>query len=134
MYPLETTANGDNAWSIITLNEVLWRKQGLQPLLWLEEKVRLALAIASAVLQLSKTPWLSKPLTKQDVHFFRRGGWPEYQHPFLRRQIPEPPHPATCSAISLGSDDTALQPNNTLFRLGILLLEIIMGTAMGNLR
>jgi hypothetical protein len=133
MYPLTTTAISGNTWSIITLDEVLWRKQGLKPLLWLEEKVRLALAVSSAVLQLNKTPWLSKPLTKQDVHFFWRDGWPGYQHPFLRRRIPEPPH-SGCSATTSGIDETALQLNNTLFRLGILLLEIIIGTTIENLR
>jgi len=127
--PLETT-NSSSAWSIITLNDVLWRKQGLQPLLWLEEKVRLALAVASAVLQLNKTPWLSEPLTKRDVHFFNRGGWPGYQQPFLRRQIPEPIH-ISCGQ---GEKRTPVQPNNTIFCLGILLLEIIMGSTLENMR
>lgn len=131
MYPRITDTIGHKTWSIITLDDVLWQKQGLQPLLWLEEKVRLALAVASAVLQLSKTQWLSKPLTKQDIHFFGNNEGPSYQHPFLGRQIPERQNPC---ATTREDDATALQPNATLFRLGILLLEIILGSTLENLR
>ncbi|KAK0638560.1 hypothetical protein B0T16DRAFT_226906 [Cercophora newfieldiana] len=131
VYSLTTTAVGGNTWSVITLDDILWKKQGLQPLLWLEEKVRLALAVASAVLQLSKTPWLSKPLAKKDVHFFVRDGWSGYHHPFLRQQIPERP---ACAVPAQTAHGATAQPNNALFRLGILLLEIILGTTLENLR
>lgn len=130
MYPLATTINS-SPWSIITLDDVLLQKQGLQPLLWLEEKVRLALAVASAVLQLSKTPWLPEPLTKRDVHFFNRGEWQGYQQPFLRRQIPESDHNG-CS-IATGAEGTSAH-QNTLFCLGILLLEVILGSALESMR
>ncbi|KAK4442029.1 hypothetical protein QBC34DRAFT_419358 [Podospora aff. communis PSN243] len=133
IYPTTAPAPDGNAWSVITLKDVLWRKQGLQPLLWLEEKVRLALAVASAVLQLSKTPWLSKPLAKEDIHFFEKDGWSGFQLPFLRRQIPEP-ETARCGIAGQEVDQTRLQPDQTMFRLGILLLEIILGSTIERLR
>ncbi|KAK0614515.1 hypothetical protein B0T14DRAFT_436388 [Immersiella caudata] len=133
IFPTQHSTPGGNAWSIVTLHDVLWRKQGLQPLLWLEEKIRLALAVSSAVLQLSETPWLSKPLAREDVHFFRKESWAGYQLPFLRRQIPEPTT-SPCGVTGQRSGETVSQPNETLFRLGILLLEIILGSTMENLR
>ncbi|KAK0735123.1 hypothetical protein B0T26DRAFT_737564 [Lasiosphaeria miniovina] len=121
VYPLGATADSDR-WSIVTLQDVLERRPetGLQSLVWLEEKVRLALAVASAVLQLSKTPWLPGTLTSKSVHFFNRGSPVSYQHPFLSRSFPHVP--------------TQPRTNTTLFALEILLLEIILGAALDQLR
>jgi len=129
MYPLATTINDSGSWSVITLEDVLWKRQGLQPLLWLDQKVSLALAVACAVLQLSKTPWLPEPLAKDDLHFFNRDGLPGYQQPFLRRQIPEPEK----NGQSTTDEQTPNGQNYTVFRLGILLLEIILGSALESL-
>ncbi|KIL85100.1 hypothetical protein FAVG1_11529 [Fusarium avenaceum] len=128
VYPLGTTANSDD-WSIVTLEDVLEGKKGLRQLVSLAERVRLALAIASSVLQLSKTPWLPEVLTRRNVHFFRRDDNFSYKSPFLLRQFPirplEPLHVATPSAKS-GCPPLV---NPTLFALGILLLEIITGSS-----
>ncbi|KAI8719935.1 hypothetical protein NCS52_00775800 [Fusarium sp. LHS14.1] len=130
VYPLGT-ANNSDSWSIVTLEEVLEGKKGLRPLISLAEKVRLALAIASSVLQLSKTPWLPEPLTQKNVHFFRRGDSLSHEHPFLQRKLPE------CSAKypSNGSESESCSFSNnpTLFALGMLLLEIIIGSSLGQL-
>ncbi|KAK3309627.1 uncharacterized protein B0T15DRAFT_8968 [Chaetomium strumarium] len=130
VYPLTNTVTKTEAWSLVTLDDILRRKPGVQPLLWLEEKVRLALSIASSVLQLSTTPWLPAPLTKEDVYFFVKDGQPAYQQAFLWKQVPE--------SIGAGSDakesPTYHQHHNALFCLGILLLEIILGSTIDSLR
>ncbi|KAF5675598.1 hypothetical protein FDENT_9733 [Fusarium denticulatum] len=127
VYPLGTVINSDG-WSIVTLEDVLEGKQGLRPLISLAEKVSLALVIASSVLQLSKTPWLPEALTRENVHFFRRGNTLSYKHPFLQRRLPE------CSSICLDeptdSRGYSLSSNPTLFALGMLLLEIILGSSL----
>ncbi|KAG5796280.1 hypothetical protein H9Q69_004706 [Fusarium xylarioides] len=129
--PLGPVINSDG-WSIVTLEDVLEGKRGLRPLISLAEKVRLALVIASSVLQLSKTPWLPEALTPKNVHFSRRGNMLSYEHPFLQRRLPE------CSLKRL--DNTAdsrgysLSSNPTLLALGMLLLEIILGSSLKQLR
>lgn len=96
--------------------------------------MRLALAIASSVLQLSNSPWLSEGLTRKNVHFFRRDASLSCEHPFLRRSLLESrlqslePSPATSG---LGC---IILNNPTLFALGILLLEIILGLLFEQLR
>ncbi|EEU48326.1 uncharacterized protein NECHADRAFT_90584 [Fusarium vanettenii 77-13-4] len=128
--PLGTAIDSDG-WSIVTLDEVLEGKKGLTPLISLAEKVRLALAIASSVLQLSKTPWLPEALTRKNVHFFRRGDSLSYEHPFLQRRLPE--HSAKYPRNGSESESCSLSNNPTLFALGILLLEIILGSSLDQL-
>lgn len=130
--PLGPVINSDG-WSIVTLEDVLEGKRGLRPLISLAEKVRLALVIASSVLQLSKTPWLPEALTPKNVHFFRRGNTLSYEHPFLQRRLPE------CSLLERldsAADGVgySLSSNPTLLALGMLLLEIILGSSLKQLR
>ncbi|KAL6353697.1 hypothetical protein LRP88_13010 [Fusarium phalaenopsidis] len=133
VYPLGTTTNSDG-WSIITLDEVLECKKGLRPLISLAEKVRLALAIASSVLQLSKTPWLPEVLTRKNVHFFRRDDSLSYEHPFLLKTLPESPLQSLKASPATSRERCTLMSNPTLFALGILLLEIILGSSFEQLR
>ncbi|KAK5653256.1 hypothetical protein OQA88_9155 [Cercophora sp. LCS_1] len=127
---LASTSSGNN-WTIITLDDVLNQRQGLQPLLWLQEKVCLAYEVASAVLQLNKTPWLPEPLTKKDVHFFSGGAWQGYQQAYLQRQMPGP---TLSNCTTNNSAEETLVYKKTLFSLGVLLLEIILGSSLESLR
>ncbi|KAF5576615.1 hypothetical protein FPANT_10834 [Fusarium pseudoanthophilum] len=129
--PLGTVMNSDG-WSIVTLEDVLEGKQGLRPLISLAEKVKLALVIASSVLQLSKTAWLPEALTPKNVHFFRRGNTLSYEHPFLRRRLPEYSFKRLNDAED--SRGYALSSNPTLLALGMLLLEIILGSSLRQLQ
>lgn len=133
VYPIGSTDDSDT-WSIVTLHDVLEHKGGLPPLSSLAQRVRLAFAVASSVLQLSSTPWLTDVLTSKNLHFFRRGECLSYQSPFILRSLPE------CHLQSLSIDDEVRRPvnipmnNTTLFALGILLLEIILGSTFDKLR
>jgi hypothetical protein len=129
VYPRGTTTNSDT-WSIVTLRDVLEQKGGLQPLTSLKEKIRLALAIASSVLQLSKTPWLPEVPSSKDVHFFKRGQHLSYEHPFLLRNFPERSQSSSPSQ----TPTTIVDRNPTLFALGIMLLEIMLGSSLDSLR
>ncbi|OBS29521.1 hypothetical protein FPOA_03458 [Fusarium poae] len=130
MYPLGTTANSDG-WSIVTLSDILEGKGGLKPLISLAEKVQLALAIASSVLQLSKTPWLPEALTRKNIHFFRRDETLSYKYPFLLQSFPARPLQLSNTTTTPGCPSLN---NPTLFALGILLLEIILGQSFEQLR
>ncbi|KAF4979957.1 hypothetical protein FZEAL_3943 [Fusarium zealandicum] len=133
VYPLGTTANSDE-WSIVSLNDILEGNMGLRPLFSLVEKVRLALAVSSSMLQLGKTPWLPGALTGSNVHFFRRhNGGVSYDQPFLLQSLPKCSLPRS----NYPTDTAAMcstRSNVTVFALGILLLEIILGSTVGRLR
>jgi hypothetical protein len=131
VYPGGTTANSDT-WSIVTLRDVLEQKDDIQPLTSLKEKIRLALAIASSVLQLSKTPWLPEVPSSKDIHFLKRGQHLSYEHPFLLRNFPEPSQ--AMSSSSQTTPITIVDRNPTLFALGIMLLEIMLGSSLDGLR
>jgi hypothetical protein len=130
--PLGNTANSDG-WSIVTLNDILEGKGGHRPLVSLAEKVRLALAVASSVLQLSKTPWLPEVVTRKNVHFFRKDGHLSFRYPFLLRdsQKRNLPPPNIATATPQGCPPLR---NPTMLALGILLLEIILGQSFEQLR
>jgi len=148
VYPLRTAPDNSETWSIVTLHDLLDRKDGLQPPTSLEDRVRLSLAIASSVLQLSKTPWLPRELTSKNVNFFRRGGGlVSYNHPFLTRNFPENPLDATFSSsppVKTTPHDDIMSKvlgqmvqtggNKTIFALGIILLEIILMTTFDQMR
>ncbi|KAF5708852.1 hypothetical protein FGLOB1_6221 [Fusarium globosum] len=129
--PLGTVVNSDG-WSIVTLEDVLEGKRGLRPLISLAEKVKLALVIASSVLQLSKTPWLPEAITSKNVHFFRRGNTLSYEHPFIQRRLPECPLKRVSHTSE--SRNYSISSNPTLLALGMLLLEIILGCSLNQLR
>jgi hypothetical protein len=133
--PHGTAAAADShEWSIVTLRDVLEQKPPLRPLTFLKDKILLGLAVASSVLQLSKTPWLPEEvLGSGDVHFFKRGQGqlPCYRHPFLLRTFPaEHLSPPAAG----GSNSNGVDRHTTLFALGILLLEIILGSTLDRLR
>jgi len=125
--PHGTAANTDT-WSIVTLHDVLGQKTGLQPLTSLKDKIRLGHAIASSVLQLSKTPWLPEVPTSKNLHFIQRGAVLSYQHPFLLRTFPEQ------SLTGGAGTPSGVDRHATLFALGIMLLEILLGSTLDRLR
>jgi hypothetical protein len=91
------------------------------------------------VLQLSKTPWLPEVPTSKNVHFFQRGRLLSYQQPFLLRTFPERPSLSQRSRPGEDNSGTGCAPtivdrNTTLFALGIMLLEIMLGSTLDKLR
>lgn len=132
VYPSGTAVGSDN-WSTISLHDVLESKKGLRPLVSLVEKVQLALAVASSALQLSKTPWLPEVLTRRNVYFFRRDNGISYEHPFLLKTFPEGSLLPLRLSVVTAETHCALTVNPMLFALGILLLEIILGSTLEQL-
>ncbi|KAF4339308.1 hypothetical protein FBEOM_6722 [Fusarium beomiforme] len=129
VYPLGTICKS-NEWSIVSLDDVLRGEKGLRPLVFLTERVQLALAIASSVLQLSKTPWLPEALTCTGIYFFRRDNVLSYEYPFLFKDFPVSPRASLKEDLSTGRPII----NPTLFALGILLLEVILGSSFEQLQ
>lgn len=132
IYPLETPAcqGTRQNWTAYTLRQVLTKRAAFGRRLMEYDKFKIAVDLASSVLQLYKTPWLTDDWSDNDVYFVQRPGAPAssvYQHPFIYRKFsttaanqPSPPTPLTRSSIR----------NQTLFTLGVLLIELLYGTSI----
>lgn len=128
-YPSEAKA-GSNEWSIITLKDIFEHKFGLRSMFPLVERLHLALIVASSTLQLSETPWLSEMLTCRNLHFFKRGHEISYKRPFLLKRPTGDSSSSSSAGSAASMNDLGWIANPTLFRLGILLLEIMIGQTL----
>ncbi|KAL8934150.1 MAG: hypothetical protein Q9216_006047 [Gyalolechia sp. 2 TL-2023] len=92
-----------------------------EPRLTRKDRLQLAVTLAFTSLQLFTTPWLDKNWSGQEI-LFRRGS---VDSPFISRAFAQPdqiPMPQTSST----SDFSPIR-NQSIFRLGVLLLEISLG-------
>jgi hypothetical protein len=100
--------------STVTLHELLQDPHSMTR----RKRYYLALILASSVLQLASTPWLSAPLKNNNVVFFQASVHPSstiIEHPYIRCEtLSKSPAPAT-EAIS---------------SLGIRLLELCFGSSL----
>jgi len=136
IYPLDTPAchsTQKQDWSAYTLRQVLTRQAGFSRRLMQHDKFKVAVDLASSVLQLHKTPWLNDNWGDDDVYFVHRPGAPLssiYQHPFIYRKLQSAPSRA--STLNTTPARSIIR-NQTLFTLGILLIELLYGTAIEEL-
>jgi len=95
-----------------------------------QDKLRIAFHLSSSTLQLYKTPWLDEMWGKEDVCFVQVPGARSisiYEHPYINRQLS-----STANTVR----PQAQQPkfkiirNQTLYNLGILLIELWYGKTM----
>jgi hypothetical protein len=86
------------------------------------------------VLQLFKTPWLDEQWSDNDVYFVHSPGLPlstVYKHAFVYRRLSTPP------ATTLPTTQAAVYRvirNQTLFTLGIVLIELLYGKSIEELQ
>jgi hypothetical protein len=136
VYPVNAPAhnNTQHGWSAYTLQQVLNKHVDVHEGSMLHNKFKLAVDLASSVLQLYRTPWLNDDLSSSDVYFVQRPDTPRSlicQYPFIKRKFPttnvvQPPlHQAPMHRVIR---------NPTLFALGILLIELLYETPIENLQ
>ncbi|ETS78935.1 hypothetical protein PFICI_08788 [Pestalotiopsis fici W106-1] len=117
--------------TVISLKDVLEDHGKTFPLLRFRHKVRLSHLFALSVLQLSSSPWMPKILTSRDIIFLRRDDNVLYESVYIASRLPY------SSPDRLVFDDarvSPLVPNKELFFLGILLIELALGTTFDKLR
>ncbi|KAK4222841.1 hypothetical protein QBC38DRAFT_548908 [Podospora fimiseda] len=113
-------------WLLTSLRDVLDTNDTACPQLSYKEKVGLAYIISSSMLQLHKTPWLASSPTQDTIFLAQQAGIPIYDKAFVRKEMPD------------GSGATSISPysttctKETLFSLGILLLELILCQVIGH--
>ena len=123
LYPIRALVNEKHAWSTIVLDDILTGKLGnTKSRLRDYERRKLALALASSVLQLYQTPWLNDDLQTSEITFLQRPGVSPFQSAFLTKPIS-----AQAQSVSSAFNKmTMLIRNRTLFNLGILLIELCL--------
>ena len=123
-------------WTTFSLNDVLCQNPRLGTALTQNDKLRLAVDLASSALQLYKTPWLNEKWGKDDVFFIQRP-WAKslYDYPFVSQNF-SPCHTAisstSCSATK--PKPCRVIRNETLFTLGVLLIELWYGKSIEELQ
>jgi hypothetical protein len=135
IYFLDSPAVSEQQWMSYSLNDVLARKFPMTSPLTQNDKLRVAVDLASSALQLYKTPWLEEMWTKDDVLFIHRPGASPYDHPFVSQRFSPP------SITSGEKTDTTTGlarygaiRNPTIFSLGVLLIELWYGTSIEELQ
>jgi hypothetical protein len=88
----------------------------------------LALTLASSVLQLHKTPWLNERWGKDDILFLEGSNGPFVSKSFL-------PIGTQIQQISAAPfKSLPIVRNETIFALGVVLIELCLGSALENMR
>jgi hypothetical protein len=117
--------------TLISLRSVLNRKDANLPALLHGDKLRVAVAIASSVLQLHNTHWLERSWSKNDVFFIQCKSSDTYKKTFISRALWSS---ETQNIEKKDLDNTPLIRNTTLFSLGILLIELCLNKPLEQLR
>jgi hypothetical protein len=136
IYPLDVPVcqHDQQKWSAYTLREVLTKRAGFNRRLMQHDKFKVAVDLASSVLQLYKTPWLKDEWSDNDVYFVHRPGAPSstiYQHPFIYQKFSST-GPSPCSIAQAPA--RRVIRNQTLFTLGVLLIELLYGSSIEDLQ
>ena len=125
--PSAATPPGDSTFEMITLEQILLQtsRDRLSKVKWnLIQRMNLSFILASSLLQLYSTPWLSEPWTKRTICFWQLGGSSQANELSLNF---EPDHPFiihTFSEAPAARQTHKVDPRHQLLDLGIVLLEI----------
>jgi hypothetical protein len=135
IYPchLPTSQNNQKQWSAYTLRQILTQPAGTGQKLALADTYKIALDLASSVLQLYQTPWLSNDWSDADVYFVHRPGTSlatAYQHPFIYRDLSTTTSQGSVTQLPVDS----LIRNQVLFALGVVLIELLYGMPIEELQ
>lgn len=122
--------------SLLSLHSIISSNQvGNEPFSW-SDKLRVAVVLASSLLQLHQTPWLSEKWSKEDISFLHgtdtEGG-------ILNRLFISNTCNGPAQIRGLGDSGNGLPVCNgirsrPLFSLGILLIELCVGRPFESLR
>ncbi|KAK6850023.1 hypothetical protein PG995_013856 [Apiospora arundinis] len=126
----------DNDWTPVNLKDVLLRRGESIPRLAFKHKVKLAPLLARSLLQLSSSSWLPNNLTSEHIVFIRRSSTAHfYDSVYILKCLPEksseqPPHIEP--KFGLPIDYT--EEEKRLFSLGVLLMELVLGSTWESIR
>ncbi|KAF2006150.1 hypothetical protein P154DRAFT_529843 [Amniculicola lignicola CBS 123094] len=116
--PLKEPPYNPDAWSVASLRSVLHDTRFTR-----HDRLRLAVTLASSVLQLHETPWLHENWTKDNIYFIKRADQTMYDYPFVSQQF-NASALAPTPALPLPASMSRIIRNQTLYALGVSLIEL----------
>ncbi|KAF2740112.1 hypothetical protein EJ04DRAFT_559137 [Polyplosphaeria fusca] len=139
IYLLQPTIPTSCHWKAYSLRDILEKQVDSTAVRRLSQsdKLRIAVDLASSALQLHKTPWLSDEWRKDDVFFIQRpGATPAsiYEHPFVRHRLKSGNGADALQAPMVQKPTFRVIRNQTLYTLGILLIELWYGKPINQLK
>jgi hypothetical protein len=125
--PSKTPPSDPESWSVFSLRNVLKDRKFTR-----SARLRLAITLASSVLQLHKTSWLDENLGKDNVFFIKRSEKIMYNHPFISQHFNQAVTSNTTTPMTVTM--SSIIRNQTLYALGVSLIELWHGKALNDLR
>ncbi|RYP11317.1 hypothetical protein DL764_000135 [Monosporascus ibericus] len=120
-----------DGWSTVSLKELL-QSQDINLFVGedskLSNQLHIATTIAASILHLYGTQWLPKTLTSENVYFMKRHGILEYNRVYVSKRLSD-----AAPQGSPASRPVAFVKNQTLFCLGILLIELLLCQTLDDL-
>jgi hypothetical protein len=99
-----------------------------RPILNRKQRFRLAIILASSLLQLQTTPWLSEKMCKEDIFFEYSGQDVSADKPYINQLFQSTKRPsAPPSPAAIAHSTSGFAARSSLIQLGILLLELCFG-------
>ena len=121
------SSSGDSTQEMITLEQVLFQTSGDSPLRvkWnLIQRMNLSFNLASSLLQLYSTPWLSESWTKRNICFWRHRTSSQTNDMVLTFEPDRPFIAHSFSGAAAARLPSKVEARHQLLDLGIILLEI----------
>jgi len=114
---------------LISLEKLL--NNATKPSLNRKQRFRLTIVLASSLLQLQTTPWLTEKLEKKDIYFEYHGREVLADQPYIYHFFPSTKLPSvTSSDAGVTPPTSGFATRASLTNLGILLLELCFGQAI----
>jgi hypothetical protein len=126
IYPTKQMPSDTDTWSISSLRTLL-DDAGFAR----RDRLKLAVTLASSVLQLHETPWLDQSWGKDSIFFVKRPGMIVYDQPFVSQHFNRTMPIATTGVPTSMSRIIRNQP---LYALGIALIELWYGKPISELQ
>jgi hypothetical protein len=125
IYPTKQKPPDTDTWSISSLRTLL-DDSGFAR----RDRLKLAVTLASSVLQLHETPWLDQSWGKDSIFFVKRPGMAVYDQPFVSQHFSQTLPIATTGMPTFMSRIIRNQP---LYALGVALIELWYGKPISEL-
>ncbi|KAK8059938.1 hypothetical protein PG996_009868 [Apiospora saccharicola] len=119
-----------NSWSMLSLRDVLRNHGKTLPELRYGHKMKLAVLVARALLQLSASSWITEVLTSENIVLLRKDDATMYNSIYVSMPI----LPARPPALQLNLPTQITKDEQRLFSLGIILIELALGTCWEQIR
>lgn len=126
IYPEKHPPCNPEAWSVSSLRAILQDEKFTR-----HDRLRVAVTLASSVLQLHETPWLEANWSKDNIFFVQRSEKTIYSQPFVSQSFDLAGEP---SSAPMPSVMTRIIRNQTLYALGISLIELWYGRPLHELQ